>query len=288
MSIVFKELKKFLDEPQSNELDLEWVSEIRSMVTSAIMRSDHDTLSQMQKGLTPLARQAIQVLQKNNIPKWCWEVPEVVTLNDLVTGAIFKLTRVEPAQSLQRISHGAAVLETLIELNRETPLHERKTTLGDIRRRLLDHSDEAPSEATISRVLFALEEAGFVQRLGTTKGRRLRVLPKAEKISEKHPKQRLENTLKFLFELLYSDITINALTGSPDELDRWKFSREEFAEILQIIKKSPFLDKLEEQHPRKSPSGGVPTITFAMEEIRVSGNDGSFSGRAKLGLALIG
>jgi len=154
-------------------LEPAYLVEIRSLVSRAVTTQDRATLDLLRSRLTPVAarlRAAAAI-----IPAPRRQAHELACLSAQVHAALFIIEKDDPVTAARHINHGEAILRILTG---EKLRDEAGVNLRTIRRHW-EPPEQAPSIATISRALAALEEAGFVQRHGATKGLRVRLLPKA-------------------------------------------------------------------------------------------------------------
>lgn len=168
---ILSELNAWTENP--NELDRLSSSCLANLSTSVIREiydHNHKNLEQLRNELTPIAAQLRNWLE--DIPESHQKATEVSVMSATVNGFLFIMEHDDPLQAAKLIKNGETILETL------TQIGESDIQINTIRENWT-HPSEPPSVSTISRALGALEEAGFVQRYGETKGRKIKLLPKA-------------------------------------------------------------------------------------------------------------
>ena len=154
------EIDKPMEAPELAELD--------NLIIRAIYNLDHNPIEEFRDGLSPIAALLRSFLK--TVPLAARQAVGISMWARILRGIAFIIEKDDPIQAVELIKNGATVLEVLIRINNP------QVTIAEIKSHWLNNP---PSEATISRVLGALEEAGFVQREGATKGRRIHLLPKA-------------------------------------------------------------------------------------------------------------
>ena len=168
---IMSELNAWVENPNEiNKLDSSCLTNLSTMVIREIYDHNHKKLEQLRNELTPIAAQLRNWLE--DVPESYQKATEVSVMSATVNGFLFIMEHDDPQSAAKLINNGEAILETLTQIDKSdvqiNTIQENWT-----------HPSEPPSVSTISRALGALEEAGFVQRYGKTKGRKIKLLPKA-------------------------------------------------------------------------------------------------------------
>ena len=166
-------IKKWAKKPGADRtLDPSTLTDLTTIVIRSVYDHQYAPLDVLRNELTPIAA---------NFYDWIREIPEpqrqamkISLLSDVVRGSLFIMEHDDPKRAASLIPKGEIVLDILTRTNKE------EMGIEHILKHWPEELESVPSPSTISRVLGALEEAGFLQRVGATKGRKLRLLPKAE------------------------------------------------------------------------------------------------------------
>lgn len=166
----FQQLEEWANRDDDSPCDPECLAEVRSKAIQCVYAKDHTELARLHTLLSTIGAKISRRLAKQKIPPAVIQAAEIPMLAAMVHGTLFLMEKEDPAQAVQLISHGSTVLAIL--MNEAGTLNLEK-----IQQRW--PKGRKPSVATISRTIAALEEAGFLQRTGNTRGRKFRILAKA-------------------------------------------------------------------------------------------------------------
>ncbi len=174
----FKKFAQWVNSDDREPCDVDCFAEIKSGVLRAVYQQDRNELKELHLWMTPLAARLSRRLKQDRLPPAVKQSVEAPLLAALVRGVLHIMEKDDPLRAVELIRHGAEVLSILLQ-------KDGNIRLDDFRD-LWPGKAAPPSVSTISRALSALEEAGFVQRSGATKGRLYLVLTKAEKWWKTH------------------------------------------------------------------------------------------------------
>lgn len=185
---MIQELKAWSREPfETSPDEPACLNELSTLVIRRIYDQQHQPLDRLRSELTPIAARLRRHLEA--VPRQHRKAAEISAWTSVINGILFILEYDDPQQAASLISNGQTILRILTEPGRD------EARIGTIRDNWPD--GDPPSAASISRALGTLEEAGFLQRFGTTKGRKIRLLPKAgywremmERAEQTRPKDR--------------------------------------------------------------------------------------------------
>ena len=168
----------------------ELITEFKTFVIREMYDHNYESLKQLRSTITPIAA---ELRDKNKSLSLSYrQAAEVSVLNNVVQGMLYIMEQDDPEHAAKLIKHGDKILKII------TGIDGSEIKLDTIREQW-PGNDAPPSGSTISRALGALEEAGFVQRAGATKGRTLRLMPKAKHwadLEENKKKTSSENVIE--------------------------------------------------------------------------------------------
>lgn len=170
----------------------ELITEFKTFVIREMYDHNYESLKQLRSTITPIAAELRD--RNKSIPLSHRQASEISVINNIVQGILFIMEQDDPEHAAKLIKHGDKILKIITDMN------DSEIKLDAIREQW-PGVDPSPSGSTISRALGALEEAGFVQRSGATKGRSLRLTPKAKHWAELNSRK-VETRLKNAFESL--------------------------------------------------------------------------------------
>ena len=157
------------------------MAEMRTVVTNAVMEPTSDSLAELNHLLSPLAAHLSQQLVRKGTDLKTLQSAEVPVWSAMVRIARDHITWVDPEKSLALIRHGEQVLQLLMfdEKGSHNPGDGKDLCLKDWSKHIATQTGKGLSTSTLSRVLKGLEQAGFIQLFGATRGRRCVFLAKA-------------------------------------------------------------------------------------------------------------
>ncbi|WP_157468552.1 hypothetical protein [Desulfatibacillum aliphaticivorans] len=173
---ILEYLEKWAMTSELQPMEDDWVSELTDILVQHMYKpsgfglNDQEEMEGLREQLIPLAaRLRKQIL---DVPLEKRQAMEVCSMVGLLRSFYHTLTKDDPLSSIRFIHNGEMVLEAVFGLGRNP------FTLNDlcIEWPILGNK---PSKPTVSRVLGSLEEAGYVQRDGITKGQTIRLTARA-------------------------------------------------------------------------------------------------------------
>ena len=169
----FKLFEQWVDSDGLDPCDVDCFAEVKSVVLRCVYEQNRSDLADLHAWLTPLAAKLSLQLKQQGITLAVRQAAEAPLLAAVVRGVLHIMEKDDPRRAVELIRHGAEVLSILLDKDDDIRLDELRD--------LWPGTAGPPSASTISRALSSLEEAGFVQRTGATKGRRYLVLAKAQR-----------------------------------------------------------------------------------------------------------
>lgn len=168
-----KELQHWVDSDIGKPCDPDCLAEMHGWIARQLYDKNREELRRLHSFLSPLSAKLSRALTKMRTPLATIQAAEMPALSGMIRGILFIMEKDDPTYAVNTIHHGCAVLEVLMKEGGGVRLNEiREKWPG---------SDQPPSASTISRAISALEEAGFIQRSGATKGRKFHILDKAQR-----------------------------------------------------------------------------------------------------------
>ena len=170
---MLEKLKKWARERNGQECDPDVLGDVKTALIDGIYYRSQKDLDQIRLQLSPVSSELLRRLEKKGVAFADLQSAEVAVIDEIARAALFLMERDDPETSLAQIRHGKMVLDIL------TADPNASLSNQDILKRWPSDLDK-PSNSTISRTLAALEDAGFVLRQGSTRGRKCLLTPKAE------------------------------------------------------------------------------------------------------------
>ena len=176
-----KQLRQWVLADTEKPADPAAMAEMRTVVTNAVMKPTSDSLAELNHLLSTLATPLSQQLIRKGLDLKTLQSAEIPVWSALVRIARDHITWVDPEKSLALIRHGEQVLQLLMfdDGERHTPGDAKDLRLRDWSEQMARQTGKGFSTSTLSRVLKGLEQAGFIQLFGATRGRRCVFLAKA-------------------------------------------------------------------------------------------------------------
>lgn len=151
-------------------LEASVASTFQHFVIQSMFDQDRDFLRIIKQKSNPL-RNRLRSFVKT-IPIHLRQAMNISLSSNLVDQFLFLLEEEDPVSSAKHIRHGEKIL-TILNQFKDEELNQKL-----ICENWPDAKGVSPS--TISRAVAALEEAGFLRQQGSTKGRKIHLLPKAD------------------------------------------------------------------------------------------------------------
>ena len=168
--------------------DFGTMTELRTTLVNTVMAQEPEQLTALEHLLSPLAAHLSQRLAEEELPLWLSQAAEIPALAVMARLARSHITWVDPEKSLARIRHGKPCLRLLLECCGRKPEPGASVELSlDKWVQELEKKECLISTSTLSRVLKALEQAGFIQLRGATRDRHCVLLAKACDWGKRHP-----------------------------------------------------------------------------------------------------
>ncbi len=169
-------------ESLGDDVTPEAMADVVGLVVDAILDRDYALLETLNRALLPYAGSLADQLERLKVPAGCWQAAELGGLMAVIGAGLVQLELVRPEEAIKRITHGERILRAL-------QLFGASVTLDTIAGYVQEQSGESHrmAPATISRLLTALEAAGFVRRTGMTNARRFLLLEAGEQLLGQGP-----------------------------------------------------------------------------------------------------
>ena len=174
-------LKKWVASDINEPCDPDCLAEVHSWISEQLYNKNRDELRKLHTFLSPLSAKLSRTLTKKKTQLATIQAAEIPPLSAMIHSILFIMEKDDPASAVNTIRHGEEVLEVLLKTEGNVRLYEIRDQWS--------RNSQPPSVSTISRAVSALEEAGFIQRSGATRGRRFHILDKARRwnLSRKDP-----------------------------------------------------------------------------------------------------